>query len=124
INEETLGTFSQFPLRLAGAVTIHKRQGLSFDRAIIDAGSSFAAGQVYVALSRVRNLDGLVLRSTIGANNIYTDKDVQSFSELTIEEEEINKILEKAQEEYLMNTLLNTFLWEKILQRTSLLRDE
>jgi hypothetical protein len=124
INEETLGTFSQFPLRLAWAVTIHKSQGLTFDRAIIDAGSSFAAGQVYVALSRVRSLEGLILRSTINASNIYTDKDVQGFSDLIIPENEINSILEKAQEDYLMNTLLNTFLWEKLMQRASTLRDE
>lgn len=124
INEETLGTFSQFPLRLAWAVTIHKSQGLTFDRAIIDAGSSFAAGQVYVALSRVRSLEGLILRSTISENNIYTDKDVQSFSELVIKDKEIDSILAKAQEDYLMNTLLNTFLWEKLIQRTNTLRDE
>lgn len=124
INEETLGTFSQFPLRLAWAVTIHKSQGLTFDRAIIDAGSSFAAGQVYVALSRIRNLQGLVLRSTIGAGSIYTSQDVKNFSDLTIQESEINVILEKAQEEYLRNTLLNTFLWEKLTQRANALRDE
>src|SRR5690606_6560770 len=124
INEETLGTFSQFPLRLAWAVTIHKSQGLTFDRAIIDAGASFAAGQVYVALSRVRSLEGLILRSTIRASNIYTDKDVQSFSDLIIQESEINSILENAQEYYLMNTLLNTFLWEKLIQRVGTLRDE
>lgn len=124
INEETLGTFSQFPLRLAWAVTIHKSQGLTFDRAIIDAGSSFAAGQVYVALSRITSLKGLVLKSTIGAGSIYTSRDVKSFSDLTIQESEINAILEKAQEEYLMNTLLNTFLWEKLTQRANALRDD
>lgn len=124
IKEETLGTFSQFPLRLAWAVTIHKSQGLTFDRAIIDAGSSFAAGQVYVALSRVRSLKGLVLRSAIAARSIYTSQDVKNFSDLTIQESEINAILEKAQEDYLMNTLLNTFLWEKLTQRANTLRDE
>src|SRR5690606_24036498 len=60
IEEEVLGTFSQFPLRLAWAITIHKSQGLTFDKAIIDAGTSFAAGQVYVALSRMTGLAGLV----------------------------------------------------------------
>lgn len=124
IDEETIGSFSQFPLRLAWAVTIHKSQGLTFDRAIIDAGSSFAAGQVYVALSRIRSLEGLILRSTINANNIYTDKDVQAFSNQSIAEEEINTILDNAQEQYLMNTLLNTFLWDKLSQNTTYLRDE
>ena len=124
INEETLGTFSQFPLRLAWAVTIHKSQGLTFDRAIIDAGSSFAAGQVYVALSRVRTLKGLVLKSKIKPTNIFTNHDVKSFSELTIKESEIKAVLERAQEQYLMNTLLNTFLWNKITERIKIFRDE
>src|SRR5690554_3692308 len=124
INEETLGTFSQFPLRLAWAVTIHKSQGLTFDRAIIDAGSSFAAGQVYVALSRVRTLKGLVLKSEIKPTNIFTNYDVKSFSELIVKESEIKAVLERAQEKYLMNTLLNTFLWNKITERIKTFRDE
>src|SRR5690606_23567439 len=87
INEETLGTFSQFPLRLAWAVTIHKSQGLTFDRAIIDAGSAFAPGQVYVALSRIRSLQGLVLKSRINLSNIFTNRDVVAYSKNTLPEE-------------------------------------
>ena len=71
IEEEVLGTFSQFPLRLAWAITIHKSQGLTFEKAIIDAGTSFAAGQVYVALSRLTGLEGLVLRSRVPSVRIF-----------------------------------------------------
>lgn len=124
INEETLGTFSQFPLRLAWAVTIHKSQGLTFERAIIDAGSSFAAGQVYVALSRVRSLKGLVLKSEIKPTNIFTNNDVKAYSDQTVQESEIKSLLDSAQENYLMNTLVNTFLWNKITERTKTFRDE
>src|SRR5207253_9801519 len=70
IEEEELGSFKQYPVRLAWAITIHKSQGLTFEKAVIDAGDSFAAGQVYVALSRCTSLEGLVLHSKIYANAI------------------------------------------------------
>lgn len=73
------GTFSQYPLRLAWAITIHKSQGLTFERAIIDAGSSFASGQVYVALSRCKTLEGLVLVSPITAEAIINDQGVTDY---------------------------------------------
>src|SRR6476646_11266421 len=76
IEEEDLGTFTQYPVRLAWAITIHKSQGLTFDKAIIDAGASFAAGQVYVALSRLTSLSGLVLKSRIYPHCIHTDERV------------------------------------------------
>ena len=63
--EQVLGTFEQYPVKLAWAITVHKSQGLTFDRAIIDVGQAFAPGQVYVALSRLRSLDGLILRTRI-----------------------------------------------------------
>ena len=80
IREEIIGTFSQIPLRLAWAITIHKSQGLTFDHAIIDAGRAFSHGQVYVALSRCRTLDGLVLSSPIPASVISTDPCVTRFT--------------------------------------------
>lgn len=76
LGQETLGTFSQFPLRLAWAITIHKSQGLTFERVMIDAGASFSSGQVYVALSRCTSLDGIVLLSKIPSSAIYSNENV------------------------------------------------
>ena len=80
VDEEQLGTFKQYPIRLAWAITIHKSQGLTFEKAIIDAGDSFAPGQVYVALSRLTSLEGLVLHSRIHPQSITTDERVLAFS--------------------------------------------
>jgi ATP-dependent exoDNAse (exonuclease V) alpha subunit len=80
IEEEEIGSFKQFPIRLAWAITIHKSQGLTFDKLAIDAGASFAAGQVYVALSRCRTFDGLTLLSRIYKNSILSDERIVAFS--------------------------------------------
>lgn len=79
ISQKTIGTFAQYPLKLAWAITIHKSQGLTFDRAIIDAQAAFAHGQVYVALSRCRTLGGLVLRSPLSQAAVKTDQTVNRF---------------------------------------------
>lgn len=76
---EVQGVFRQYPLRLAWAITIHKSQGLTFDKAVIDAASSFASGQVYVALSRCRTLDGMVLASPLRQNSVMTDIRVEDY---------------------------------------------
>lgn len=80
IEEQIVGTFTQYPLRHAWAITIHKSQGLTFERCIIDAQAAFASGQVYVALSRCKSFDGIVLRSRIALNSVKTDPVVQEFS--------------------------------------------
>ena len=77
--QETIGSFRQYPLQLAWAITIHKSQGLTFEKAIIDAGHSFAPGQTYVALSRCRSLEGLLLDGPIPAHAVITDKDINDF---------------------------------------------
>ncbi|MNS85371.1 ATP-dependent RecD-like DNA helicase [compost metagenome] len=119
IKEEILGTFSQFPLRLAWAITIHKSQGLTFQKAIIDAGTSFAAGQVYVALSRLTSLDGLVLKSIIPSYAIRTDYQVVEFAQRTQGQADINEILEKCQRNYLGQILMHGFRWDGLLAETS-----
>ncbi|SEK32191.1 helix-turn-helix domain-containing protein [Parapedobacter koreensis] len=116
IEEEVLGTFAQFPLRLAWAITIHKSQGLTFDKAIIDAGGSFAAGQVYVALSRLRTLDGLVLYSRIPAHSIRTDQQVALFSSNMLAEEDVPALLEASQRNYIGHMLLQAFKWDTVVE--------
>jgi hypothetical protein len=79
VTQTSAGSFAQFPLRLAWAITIHKSQGLTFDKAVIDVGAAFAHGQTYVALSRCRALKGLILKEKIEAKNIITDPSVAAF---------------------------------------------
>jgi hypothetical protein len=100
INETNAGSFAQIPLKLAWAITIHKSQGLSFDKAIIDVSESFAHGQAYVALSRCRTLSGMILRNPIAAHNIIGDPAVARFTEQAKTIAPDAKSLEHAQELY------------------------
>ncbi len=81
LEDDIVGTFEQFPVKLAWAITVHKSQGLTFDKAIIDVGQAFADGQVYVALSRLRTLDGLILRTPISSKTISTNEEIISFDQ-------------------------------------------
>ncbi len=81
VSEDIIGSFIQYPLKLAWAITIHKSQGLTFERAIIDAQAAFAHGQVYVALSRCKSFEGVVLRTKIEFSSVKTDTQVKNYTE-------------------------------------------
>jgi len=108
IIQQQVGEFSQYPIKLAWAVTIHKSQGLTFDTAIIDAGKSFISGQVYVALSRVRTLNGLILRSKITTESLRSNLEVINYMK-PVNEEELNSILFVEQERFILQLVLNHF---------------
>ncbi|HVG12905.1 MAG TPA: AAA family ATPase, partial [Flavisolibacter sp.] len=100
VEEDVIGSFTQFPLRLAWAVTIHKSQGLTFDKVIIDAGAAFSPGQVYVALSRCTSLDGVTLLSQISPQSLVNDKRIVQFSSLEHPVSEIKDLLHEARHRY------------------------
>lgn len=116
IEEEELGAFTQYPVRLAWAITIHKSQGLTFSKAIIDAGASFAPGQVYVALSRLTSLDGLVLYSRIHPECIHTDPRVLGFAQSEMDEDEIQEQLQQEQKRFITFSLARAFDLMKLTQ--------
>jgi len=115
IQEEVLGSFEQFPVRLAWAVTIHKSQGLTFDRLIIDVGKSFASGQVYVALSRCRTLEGIVLKSKITPEVIFSDHRIGKFQGETNANEKLEEILQTEKYDYSIRKIVRYLdvLWFK-----------
>jgi len=109
IEEDVIGTFTQFPLKLAWAITIHKSQGLTFEKAIIDARASFAHGQVYVALSRCKTLEGLVLSSPIADFSVKNDTTVIQFSDDVERNQPGPAELEQSRKEYVKQLLGELF---------------
>lgn len=114
VNESIIGTFTQYPLKLAWAITIHKSQGLTFEKAIIDAQSSFAHGQVYVALSRCRCIEGLVLSTRVTMNSIRTDDAIADFTTKAKENEPGKKELEVSKIEFQQSLLMGLFDFSEI----------
>ena len=106
IEEKEIGNFMQIPLRLAWAVTIHKSQGLTFDKVIVDAGQAFAHGQVYVALSRCTSLEGLVLKTRITSNALVNDYSVDQFVEHLPDKEPTQEKVDQLRHEYELETML------------------
>ena len=109
IEEEVLGTFVQYPIKLAWAITVHKSQGLTFDKAILDINDVFMGGQAYVALSRLRSLNGLILSKPVAIRQVLTDEFILNFSRKNNLDNEDGLLLAKL--EFLWLTIRDTFDW-------------
>ncbi len=109
ITEDRIGAFTQMPLRLAWSITIHKSQGLTFEKAIIDAQGAFAHGQTYVALSRCKSIEGLVLKSRISSSQIISDSHVISFNKNAEANEPDNTVLESSQKTFQLDLIAEVF---------------
>ena len=109
IEEEELGSFKQFPVRTAWAITIHKSQGLTFERAVIDAGQAFAGGQTYVALSRCTSMDGVILRSPIKPESVQTNEHAVGFARSEPPAEALSQQLDAAKNQYRTEHFLRYF---------------
>ena len=117
IKPDVVGTFRQIPLRIAWAITIHKSQGLTFDKVIIDAGAAFAFGQVYVALSRCRTLEGISLDSPIRISTIYSDMHVADFNASMPSAESVKGRLESEERHYRFDMLRELFDFDELCSR-------
>lgn len=121
LEEEVLGTFKQYPLRLAWAITIHKSQGLTFEKVIIDAGLAFAPGQVYVALSRCTTLEGISLKSKISMQSLFSDERIVTFAKTQNSPQAQQNILTQAKAAYQQELITGLFDFKPELNKLNAL---
>ncbi len=116
IEEKINGTFTHYPIKLAWAITVHKSQGLTFSKAIIDIGQAFAPGQVYVALSRLTSLDGLILSSPINTNSLNIDSNITEYSNKKESEETLTSLFESESFLFFQNYVVQCFNFSTLNQ--------
>ncbi|MBI1268741.1 MAG: AAA family ATPase [Cryomorphaceae bacterium] len=120
IESVVAGSFSHFPLKLAWAITVHKSQGLTFEKAIVDVEGAFSAGQVYVALSRLRSLDGLILTSNIKHDSLFTDAHVLAYAQKKPEPQQLLDLIDDESYKYFVNNILHAYSFSSLLREFKL----
>lgn len=114
IEEEVLGTFVQYPLRLAWAITVHKSQGLTFEKAVLDVSDVFVPGQLYVALSRLTSLEGLVLKSPLRMNGLSNEQEVMDYAQNKATEKALEEALAQQKKAYSLGYLTRAFQFGEV----------